>query len=314
MPTILIDEPVHPSILNLFPDGWKLVYLTDNPSPDELASIDAYFVYAHPTVDRAFMERTPNLKIAANFGVGVGHINIADAAAMGIPVTNTPGILQRTVAEVTAGLILAVTRQIVGGHQYATGPKFDRYDPHLFWGKDLRDAALGIVGMGQIGTEVARVMKHGFGMEILYHNRNRVDPTTERQVDASHVSLDELLQRADVLVLTARLTELTKNMIGPRELGLMRPGAYLVNVSRGGLLDQDALVRSLESGHLAGAALDVTEPEPLPRDHPLLSMSNVVITPHVGSATLQTRMRMGQRTIENIESVLLGNGPLDRVT
>lgn len=305
MATILVDEPVHPALLEEIPRTWDVLYLTDNPNEEELARVEGMLVYAHPTIDAAFLSRIPRVRVVANFGVGVPHINLTDAQSAGVPVTNTPGTLHHATADLTAGLVLAVTRNIVPGHQFATGPNFHHYDPHLFWGLELHGATLGIVGMGQVGTEVARRMR-AFGMHIVYHNRRRVADKCEEELGAVYVPLDTLLESSDVVVLMTTLTNETRGMIGLRELSLMKGSAYLVNASRGAVVDHDVLVTALTEGLIKGAALDATEPEPLPRDHPLLRMENVVVTPHIGSATLETRRRMMQRAVANLEAGLRG--------
>ena len=313
MPTILIDEPLHPEILNAFPDDWELVYMTDKPDQETLDRVEGMFVYSHPTVDGSFLERVPNIRIVANFGVGVSHINVSDMSKRGVLVTNTPGTLHHATADLTAGLILAITRRIVQSHYFATGQTFTHYDPHLFWGTELRGAALGIIGMGQIGVEIARRMHHGFGMDILYHNRNPVHGRIASELGARYCEKDMVLSTADVVVLMTPLTEETQGMIGAREIDQMKQTSFLVNTSRGGVLDHDALVRAMREGRIAGAALDVTDPEPLPRDHPLLSMENVIITPHIGSATLRTRIAMAECALKNLKQGLHEGWPEDQV-
>lgn len=310
---VLIDQLVHPAIEELFPKHWDLVYMTDGPSPADLEDVEAIFTYSHPTINGEVVSRMPKVKIVANFGVGVAHINVPEIMALGIPVTNTLGILHHTAAELTVGLLLAVTRRIVAGHNYAVGLEFSHYDPHLFLGDDLFGRTVGIVGMGQIGTEVARRLRHGFGMNVMYHNRKRVLGEVEYELGATYTDLDTLMSGVDVLVVLTTLTPETKNLVNAARIGMMKKGAYLINVGRGATVDQDALAEALKEFHLAGAGLDVTEPEPLPRDHALLRLPNVVITPHIGSATLATRIKMGRRTVENIEAVLSGAPPLDPV-
>lgn len=313
MPTILIDEPLHPEILKAFPDDWELVYMTDEPDQATLNRVDGMFVYAHPNIDSNFLERVPNITIVANFGVGVSHINVSDMSERGVLVTNTPGTLHHATADLTAGLILAITRRIVQSHHFATGPTFDRYDPHLFWGMELHGAVLGIIGMGQIGVEIARRMHHGFGMNILYHNRNPVCGEIASELRARYCAKDMVLSIADVVVLMTPLTMETQRMIGANELGMMKQTAFLVNTSRGGVLDTEALVCAIRDRRIAGVALDVTDPEPLPRDHPLLSMENVIVTPHIGSATLRTRIAMAECALKNLKQGLCGERPADQV-
>jgi glyoxylate reductase len=204
----------------------------------------------------------------------------------------------------TFALILAAARNITIGDRYARGPDFTHYDPNILLGTEVHGATLGIVGMGNIGRQVARRAR-GFDMTVLYHNRNR-NLQAEAELGVIYASLPELLRRADFVSLNLPLTAETRHLIGRDQLALMKPTAILVNVARGGVLDHSALVEALAQGWIAGAALDVTEPEPLPRDHPLLTMEDVIITPHLGSATRQTRRAMARLTVDNLLAGLAG--------
>src|SRR3954471_8741905 len=260
--------------------------------------------YGHPHVDGAMMDRMPNLKVISNFGVGVDHIDLAAARARGIPVGNTPHILDGATADMTFALLLTAARNIVIGERYARSADFTHYDPSILIGSEVHGATLGIVGMGNIGRQVARRAR-GFDMTVLYHNRTRNLPA-EAELGATYATLPELLQRADYVTLNLPLTAETRGMIGRAQLQQMRPTAWLINVARGGVVDHAALVEALEGRWIAGAALDVTEPEPLPRDHPLLYMENAIIVPHLGSATRQTRSAMAQLTVDNLNAGLAG--------
>ncbi len=260
--------------------------------------------YGHPRVDGAVMDRMPNLKVISNFGVGVDHIDLAAARARSIPVGNTPHILDGATADMTFALLLTAARNLVIGERYARSADFTHYDPNILIGSEVHDATLGIVGMGNIGRQVARRAR-GFDMTVLYHNRARNLPA-EAELGATYATLPELLQRADYVTLNLPLTAETRGMIGRAQLQQMRPTAWLINVARGGVIDHAALVEALEQHWIAGAALDVTEPEPLPRDHPLLRMENAIIAPHLGSATRQTRQAMAQMTVDNLKAGLAG--------
>jgi glyoxylate reductase len=260
--------------------------------------------YGHPRVDGEVMDRMPNLKVISNFGVGVDHIDLAAARARAIPVGNTPHILDGATADMTFALLLTAARNIVIGERYAHSAEFTHYDPNLLIGSEVHGATLGIVGMGNIGRQVARRAR-GFDMTVLYHNRAR-NPQAEAELGATYATLPDLLGRADYVTLNVPLTAETRGMIGRAQLRQMRPTAWLINAARGGVVDHTALVEALENRWIAGAALDVTEPEPLPRDHPLLGMDNAIIVPHLGSATRQTRRAMAQLTVDNLHAGLAG--------
>jgi glyoxylate reductase len=260
--------------------------------------------YGHPHVDGGLLDRMPRLKVISNFGVGVDHIDLDAARQRGIPVGNTPGILDGATADMTFALLLAAARNLVAGDCYARSDAFTHYDPNLLLGQEVHGATLGIVGMGNIGRQVARRAR-GFDMTVLYHNRRR-DPRAEAELGAIYVTLPDLLRQADFVTLNVPLTAETRGLIGQEQLALMKPAAMLINAARGGVVDHEALLAALEQGQIGGAALDVTEPEPLPRNHPLLKLDNVIIVPHLGSATHQTRRKMAELSIANLRAGLLG--------
>ncbi|MBV7336060.1 D-glycerate dehydrogenase [Chloroflexi bacterium TSY] len=276
-----------------------------------LNAVEGFFLYGHPIIDGTVMDTMPNLRVISNFGVGVDHINLDDARVRGIPVGNTPGFVDGATADMTFALLMAAARNIVFGDQYARSPEFTHYDPNLHHGQEVYGSTLGIIGMGQIGKEVAR-RASGFDMTVIYHNRNR-DHAAEAELGVTYASLSDLLRGADHVTLNVPLTDETYHMIGREELALMKPTATLVNLARGGVIDHDALLETLQNRGIWCAALDVTEPEPLPRDHPLLALDNIVIIPHLGSATVQTRTGMVQRTVDNLIAGLAGKPLLNRV-
>ena len=276
-----------------------------------LPQIEGLFTYGHHKVDGDFMDRIPKLKVISNFGVGVDHIDLAAAQERGIPVGNTPNVLDGATADMTFALMLAAGRNVVSGDRFARSAEFTFYDPSFMLGQEIHSATLGIVGMGNIGLAVAR-RALAFDMEVIYHNRNR-RPEAEAELGVRYAPLDELLAQADFVALNMPLTAETRNMIGARELGLMKPTAVLVNAARGGVVDHDALVEALRQQRIFAAGLDVTEPEPLPRNHPLLSMDNVVVMPHLGSATHQTRQAMADRSVGNLLAGLRGEELLSRI-
>lgn len=276
-------------------------------APDEdtpFDTIDAIYSYGHFAVTGDLMRRCPKLKIVANFGVGCDHIDQESAKAIGIPVGNTPGVLDDTTADLTWALLLAAARNVVRGDHFARGPGFTEYDASFMLGQQVTGGTLGIIGLGRIGYQVAR-RAIGFDMPILYHNRHR-NEEAERDFGATWVELDELLSRSDFIALNMPLTPETTGMIGAREFGLMKPTAVVVNAARGPVWDQEALLASLRAGHLHAAATDVTYPEPLPRDHELLGEERLVLLPHLGSATSQTRDAMAEISVRNLMAGLRG--------
>ena len=273
-------------------------------SASEADAIEGLYTYAHPVVDGALMDGLPKLRVISNFGVGVDHIDLEAARERGIAVGNTPGAVDGVTADMTMALLLAAARNIVFGDRFARSADFTHYDPSLHLGREVFGSTLGIIGMGRIGREVARRAR-GFDMEILYHNRRR-NEEAESALGARYVELDDLLRQSHFVTLNMPLTDSTRAMVGARELRLMRADAILINAARGGVLDHDALLAALAEGWISGAALDVTEPEPLPRDHPLLKLDNLVIAPHLGSATVRSRLRMGEMAAANLAAGLAG--------
>ena len=305
LPRVLADLPVGAVVNELLHSRVELL-----PWETRDEKIEAIYTYGHPTVDAKLLERLPNVRIISNFGVGVDHIDLAAATARGIPVGNTPGVLDGATADLGFALLLAVGRRLVEGDRYARGPEFTRYDPSYMLGREIHGSTLGIIGMGRIGEQMARRAR-GFDMKVIYHNR-RPHPDAE-SLSARFVSKDELLATADYVMLNVPLTPETKHLIGKEELARIKPTACLINIARGAVVDMDALVDALRDRRIYAAALDVTDPEPLPRDHPLLKLDNVIITPHLGSATEQTRRRMAEISVENLLAGLDGKALLFRV-
>jgi glyoxylate reductase len=310
---VLADAPLPEEILRMFGSNCVVqIWPSDMVDLESmLQSTDGLFTYGHPEIDSALMDRMPRLKVISNFGVGVDHIDLAAARQRGIPVGNTPHVLDGATADMTFALLLAAARNLVIGDRFARSPAFTHYDPTILLGQEVHGATLGIIGMGNIGRQVAQRAR-GFDMRVLYHNRRR-DLQSEASLGVTYASLPDLLRQADFVTLNVPLTPETRGMIGRNALAQMKPTAFLINVARGGVVDHEALLQALEQGWIAGAALDVTEPEPLPRDHPLLRLENVIIAPHLGSATHQTRRAMAQMAVDNLEAGLMGQELPNRI-
>ncbi|KAK5883588.1 hypothetical protein CesoFtcFv8_019896 [Champsocephalus esox] len=259
-----------------------------------------------PPTDPSTLRSLPSLKVVANGGVGIDHLDVPYINSLGVKVTNTPGVVSDATADMAMGLLLASARKIVQGHQISVDPNTTNHKPQSLMGVEVTGSTMGIIGMGHIGCRIAQRGK-GFDMKILYHNRNRRSVEEEQAVGATFCEkMDDLLKESDFVVLAVNLSPETTGLISTRELNLMKPTATLVNISRGRVVDQDALVKALKSETILAAALDVTYPEPLPRDHPLLGLPNVLITPHVGTDTLSTSRKIVQRMVENAVAVLKG--------
>jgi glyoxylate reductase len=303
LPRVLADLPVSATVAGML-DGRVELLPWDAARGPDAGAIAAIYTYGHPVVDAALLGRLPGVRVVSNFGVGVDHIDVRAAAARGVPVGNTPGILDGATADLAFALLLAAGRRVVEGDRYARGPHFLRYDPSYMLGREVHGRTLGIIGLGRIGEQVARRAR-GFDMTVLYHSRTP-KPAAESALGVRYASLDELLAASDYVVLTVPLTPATRGLIGRAELSRMKPTTVLVNVARGPVVDADALTEALTARTIFAAALDVTEPEPLPRDHPLLRLENVIVTPHLGSAAEETRHRMAEVSVENLLAGLAG--------
>jgi len=254
----------------------------------------------------------PQLKLIANFGVGVDHIDVAAAHARGIAVTNTPGVLTDDTADLTMALILAAGRRLVEGANVVQAGEFRGWSPTWMLGRRLRGKRLGIVGMGRIGQALAERAR-SFGLAIHYHNRKPVSPRIAEALEATYwESLDQMLARMDVVSVNCPHTPATYHLLSARRLKLLRPHAVVVNTARGEIIDEAALAGMLQRGELAGAGLDVYEHEPAVNPK-LLKLPNVVLLPHMGSATIEGRIDMGEKVIINIRTWMDGHKPPDRI-
>jgi glyoxylate reductase len=275
---------------------------------DRVAGKDGLLCLLTDPIDADVMDAAgAQLAVISNYAVGFDNVDVEAATERGILVTNTPGILTETTADFAFSLLMAAARRVVEGMDYVRAGKWHTWGPRLLLGQDVHGATLGVIGMGRIGTAVCR-RAQGFDMEILY-----VDPACApekgAEVGAVCVDLDTLLREADFVSLHVPLTEETHHMIGSEALHKMKPSAVLINTARGPIVDPEALYRALKEGEIAAAALDVTEPEPLPADHRLLTLPNLIVCPHIASASVVTRSRMAVTAAENLVAALQGERP-----
>jgi glyoxylate reductase len=302
LPRVIADGPLDPVIEGLL--AGKVEVLLWGAALERREDVAGIYTYGHPLVDGGMLDRLPGVKVISNYGVGVDHIQLGEAAKRGIPVGNTPGILDGATADMGLALLLAAGRRLAEGDRYARSPEFVRYDPGYILGREIHGATLGVIGLGRIGRQVAR-RAAGFEMKVIYCNRRR-DEEAERTLGVRYAAMGELLARSDYVMLCCPLTGETRGLIGREALAKMKRTAILINLARGPVVDTAALTEALAARRIYGAALDVTDPEPLPRDHPLLKLDNVTIAPHLGSATDQTRGKMAEVSVENLLLGLAG--------
>lgn len=255
------------------------------------------------TIDTEFLDSAPNLRVISQMAVGLDNVDLEACAARGIRIGHTPDVLTETVADTAFALMAAAVRRLPEGAAIVRENRWGVWDPWANLGGDLHGSTLGIVGMGRIGQAIANRAR-GFAMDVVYTS------TRDKNLpDARHLSLDRLLAQADLVVLCAPLTPETRHLIGSTELEAMKDTAHLINIARGGLVDTEALVDALQRGVIGGAALDVTDPEPLPVGHPLLALENCLIVPHIGSASIKARRGMARLAVDNLIAGLAG-GPM----
>jgi lactate dehydrogenase-like 2-hydroxyacid dehydrogenase len=312
MPRVLVTREIPAVGIRLlrelaFVDVW------DRPIPpprDELlrrvAGVEGLLSLLTDRIDDELLDAAgPGLRVVSNLAVGYDNIDLAACARRGIPVGNTPGVLTEATADLAFALLLAAARRLPESAALVTQDRWLTWDPLLLLGKDVSGATLGIVGFGRIGREVAR-RASGFGMRVLAHSRRRAPDATYAELGAEPVGLDELLAQSDFVTVHVNLSAETWHLIDAAAIARMRPGAILVNTSRGPVVDQVALAEALRSGRLFGAALDVSDPEPMRADDPLLSLPNCLVVPHIGSATMRTRDRMAEKAARNVIAGLRG--------
>ena len=275
---------------------------------EKVKGVNAILSVLTEKIDGEVMESAgKDLKIVANYAVGYNNIDLEEAKKRNILISNTPGVLTDAVSDHTIGLIFALAQKIVQADQYTRAGKYQAWGPELFLGGDITGKTLGVVGFGRIGFAVAEKMKNGFNMKIIYHDIKR-NEELEKKIEAEYKELDELLKKSDFVSLHTALTKETTHLINQEKLEIMKPSAYLINTSRGPVIDEKALIEILKEKKIAGAALDVFEKEPklMPG---LNELDNVVLTPHIASATKETRDKMSEMAAKNIIAVLEGEAP-----
>ena len=275
---------------------------------EKAKDVDALVTLLSDKIDVEVFDSAPKLKIVAQMAVGFDNIDVNEATKRGVYVTNTPGVLTETTADFAWALLMAVARRVVEADKYVRSGRWKvNWHPSMLLGRDIHGATLGIIGAGRIGAAVARRAK-GFSMKILYNSRTR-KADLEKELGAKYVDLETLLRESDFVSIHVPLTKETYHMINEERLRLMKRTAYLINTSRGPVVDEKALYKALKEGWIAGAALDVFEQEPTPADNPLLKLENVVVAPQISSASYETRSRMAEIVAENLVAFFEGRKP-----
>jgi gluconate 2-dehydrogenase len=316
-PKILIARAIFPETV----DKLRMHFDVEDNQADELWSKPQFAakladkvgaLTTSQPVDAETLASASQLKICANMAVGFNNFDVAAMTARGVLGTNTPDVLTETTADFGFALVMAIARRMTESEHFLRAGKWDRWRYDMFVGSEVHGSTLGILGMGRIGQGIARRGAHGFGMNVIYNNRSRLAPELEAQCKARYVSKEELLRTADHLVLVLPYTPESHHTIGEKEIAMMKPTATLTNVARGGIVDDAALARALRERRIDGAALDVFEGEP--QVHPdLLGLSNVVLTPHIASATVTTRRKMSELAADNLIGYLVHGKPLTPV-
>ena len=312
-PKIFLTRPIPPASIELLKREVELTYNPDNRvlSRTELiagmAGQDGLLCTLMDGIDGELLDTNPDLKIVANYAVGYNNIDVAAASARNIPVTNTPGVLTDSTADMAWALMFAIGRRLVEGDQLVRSRNWQGWGPLQLLGQDITGATLGLIGFGRIGKAMVQRAK-GFEMKVVYWNRTRLSETEETELGITYGSREEVLAQSDFVSLHVALTPDTTHLIGPTELAAMKSTAYLINTARGPIVDEKALVEALKSGSIGGAGLDVFEKEPI-LEPELYDLPNVVIQPHLGSATIGTRTKMGNMAAENCFAACSGERP-----
>ncbi len=314
-PKILLARAIFPEIVALLSLHFEVqtnvgdVLWTPAELANQLQGKDGVFTTGTERIDAALLAQTPQLKICANMAVGYNNFDLPAMTAAGVLATNAPGVLTETTADFGFALLMATARRVTESEHYLRAGLWTRWRYDLFSGGDIHGSTLGILGMGRIGQGIAKRGAHGFGMRVIYHNRSRLDAALEADCKAAYVSKEALLAQADHLVLVLPYSAESHHAIGAAELAQMKPSATLINIARGGIVDDAALAVALREKTIAAAGLDVFEGEP--HVHPdLLEVPNVVLTPHIASATAPTRLAMARLAADNLIALLSGYAPL----
>lgn len=317
-PRVFVTRQIPEEGLQLVREYYEVeVWDRYTPPPREVllrkaSEADALVTLLTDKIDRELLEAAPRLRIVAQYAVGYDNIDVEYASRKGVYVTNTPGVLTDATADLTWALLLAAARRIVEADRFVRSGEYWRtgtgWHPLMMVGHHVTGKTIGIIGMGRIGQAVARRAR-GFSMRILYYQRHRLPEELERELGAQYVDLDTLLRESDFVTIHVPLTRETYRMIGERELRAMKKSAVLVNTARGAVVDEEALARALREGWIAAAGLDVFEKEPLPPDSPLTKLDNVVLAPHIGSATRETRVSMAELVAKNLIAFFKGEVP-----
>lgn len=278
---------------------------------ENVADADGLLSLLTDKIDAEVMNKAPKLKVISNCAVGFDNIDIAAATKRGIIVGNTPGVLTETTADFAFALLMAAARRIVEGDKLVRAGDWKTWGPMILLGQDVHAASLGIIGLGRIGAAVARRAR-GFGMKTRYFDVER-NLQAEQEVGVEFADFDKVLCESDFLTIHTNLTPETRHLIGAKQFGRMKKNCILVNTSRGPIVDNMALYEALRDGKIAYAALDVTDPEPIPKDHPLLTLQNIIIVPHIASASVATRTKMGLMAADNLIAGLKGEMPPNAV-
>jgi glyoxylate/hydroxypyruvate/2-ketogluconate reductase len=312
-PKVIVYKKVDKKVLELLAETCEVIYFENLDSEtyplflNELEEAQG-LLGSGLKVDKELLDQAPQLNIVCNISVGYDNLDLTALAEKGIIATNTPDVLNDTVADTIMGLILSTSRRIPELDQWVKTGQWESGLAERWFGVDVHHKVLGIIGMGGIGSAVAKRAHFGFDMEIIYHNRSR-NEEAENKYGAVYCSMEELLKKSDFVCLMTPLTPDTVNLIGKREFELMKESAIFINASRGKTVDEEALIEALQKGQIYGAGLDVFVQEPVEKNNPLLSMKNVVTLPHIGSATYETRFKMAMTAVTNLVKGLQGETP-----
>ncbi|WP_298924578.1 D-glycerate dehydrogenase [uncultured Ramlibacter sp.] len=314
-PSILVSRAIFPEIISKLEQHFRVEHNQDDATwtkqqlAEKLKGKVGAFTTGGERIDAETLAGNASLRICANMAVGYNNFDLDAMTSAGVLGTNAPDVLTETTADFGFALLMATARRVTESEHYLRAGKWNKWSYDMFAGSDVHGSTLGILGMGRIGQGIARRGAHGFGMNVIYHNRSRLSPELEAACKASYVSKEELLKTADHLVLVLPYTPASHHTIGAAELALMKPTANLINLARGGIVDDGALAAALRDKQIAAAGLDVFEGEP--KVHPdLLTVPNVVLTPHIASATVPTRKAMANLAVGNLIGFLIHGKPL----